>query len=400
MQRYSLGHLADSTLSNALDTVIAHHCASTADVLAHIAEFDARQLYLPAGYPSMYTYCVGQLHLCEQAGFKRIRAARAARRFPEIFSAVAEGRLHLTAVVLLVPYLTEDNAEELLSAATHRSKAQIEQLLVERFPRPDVLAWVAAVPAPSAPSSAAEPVSGQEAKERSPGTVDVYQNSEAAPVAAPAPHASDGAVSRPRVQPLSPQSYAVQFTMSRSAHEKLRYAQELLSHQVPSGDLAQVFERALEALIPQLEKRRFAATSRPRPVGERPSIGRPSTNSRRIPAHVKRAVWRRDGGRCTFVSASGHRCPARTRLEFDHIHEFGRGGQAMVSGIRLRCRAHNQYEAERTYGREFMRQKRLAAADARTIAKTGASAGRVRATGAEQDVAAARAVADAPSAGG
>jgi len=65
------------------------------------------------------------------------------------------------------------------------------------------------------------------------------------------------------------------------------------------------------------------------------------------------------------VSEAGNRCPARTGLEFDHIREFARGGEATVSGIRLRCRAHNQFEAERTFGAEFMRQKRIAAAEVR-----------------------------------
>jgi hypothetical protein len=40
-----------------------------------------------------------------------------------------------------------------------------------------------------------------------------------------------------------------------------------------------------------------------------------------------------------------------------------------VTGIRLRCRAHNQYAAECAFGTEFMRRKRLAAAEARAAAK-------------------------------
>jgi len=73
---------------------------------------------------------------------------------------------------------------------------------------------------------------------------------------------------------------------------------------------------------------------------------------------VKRAVWVRDGGQCTFVSDKGHRCEARSSLEWDHIQEFARGGEATVEGIRLRCRAHNQYTAEQTFGAGFMQAKR------------------------------------------
>src|SRR5574342_574860 len=85
---------------------------------------------------------------------------------------------------------------------------------------------------------------------------------------------------------------------------------------------------------------------------------RRSSNPRHIPAQVKRAVWERDGGRCTFVSEAGHRCPARTRLEFDHVEPVARGGRASVGGIRLRCRAHNQYAAECAFGTAFMSHKR------------------------------------------
>ena len=68
-------------------------------------------------------------------------------------------------------------------------------------------------------------------------------------------------------------------------------------------------------------------------------------------------MWERDAGRCTFVSESGHRCEARTRLEFDHVEAVAQGGRATVQGLRLRCRAHNQLEAERAFGRDFMNTK-------------------------------------------
>jgi hypothetical protein len=347
MKCYTLSHLADHTLLRELVTLVAQDRALTAELLAHLAEVDARKLYLPAAYPSMYAYCVGELHLCEQAAFKRILAARTARRFPAIFDAVAQGRLHLSAVVLLAPHLTEDTAEELLAAATHKSKAAIEQLLAERHPRPDVLGSVEAVPASSVTRSTEPCAPGR--GELSPGKVGTH----ATPGPVLAPQTSGHVSDRPKVAPLGSQSFAVQFTMSRRAHDKLRYAQELLGHQVPSGDLAEVFERALDALIERLEKRKFAASPRPRSNGQCPS-----KNPRHIPAQIKRAVWERDRGQCSFVSQTGQRCPARTRLEYDHVDPVARGGQATVAGIRLRCRSHNQFEAERTFGTEFMRHKR------------------------------------------
>jgi 5-methylcytosine-specific restriction endonuclease McrA len=145
--------------------------------------------------------------------------------------------------------------------------------------------------------------------------------------------------------------------MDQEAHDDLLYAQALLGHSVPDGDPAQVFARALKTLVAHLEKQKFAKTDRPRPCRE-------SENVRHVPAEVKRTVWERDGGQCTFVSENGHRCDARTRLEFDHVEPVATGGHATVQGLRLRCRAHNQFTAEQAFGRDFMNAKREGSAKA------------------------------------
>ncbi|HTM00987.1 MAG TPA: hypothetical protein VL503_07680, partial [Candidatus Omnitrophota bacterium] len=134
MTQYSLAHLSDAVLLRGLKAILVHERETTAALLAHIAEVDARKLYAPAGYSSMFVYCVEELRLSEDAAAKRIQAARAARRFPVIFTAVAEGRLHLSGVCLLAPHLTPDNLDELVLAATHRRKPEIEELLARHFP--------------------------------------------------------------------------------------------------------------------------------------------------------------------------------------------------------------------------------------------------------------------------
>ena len=223
----------------------------------------------------MFAYCVGVLRLSEEAARKRIHAARAARRFPAIFDAVAEGRLHLCGVVLLAPHLTETTAADLLAAAAGKRKAEIERLLAERFPRSEVLAWVASMPA-----SGAGPVADQ----RAPGRVEGPQlvAGQGAELPQPAPGHVRGAS---RVTPLSSQSYDVQFTMDQEAHALLCEAEELLGHQVASGDVAAVVKRALQELVPRLRKQKFAATDRPRSGQSRPRAGK-----RHIPAADRRAA--------------------------------------------------------------------------------------------------------------
>ena len=148
MKAYSFSHLADRTLVREFVAAVTQNRGSTATLLAYLAEVDHRRLYLPAAHASMYSYCVNELHMSEETAFRRIRVARIARQYPAIFPALAEGRLNLTAVLLLAPHLTPDNADELLAAATHKRKSEIVLLLAERFPKPDVPTLVQAVDGP------------------------------------------------------------------------------------------------------------------------------------------------------------------------------------------------------------------------------------------------------------
>jgi hypothetical protein len=285
---------------------------------------------------------------------------------------VADGRLHLSAVVLLAPHLEQGSADGLIEAATHKSKSEIERLLAERFPKPELRAFVRALPAARGPET-----------EHAPGRVGTELELTAAPVAAGSEHAP-GRV-RPRVTPLAPQRFGLQVTIGQGTHDKLRHAQSLLGNSRVSGDLEQVLDRALDALIERLERRKFAVTGRPR---SRRSAG----EGRALPAEVRRTVWQRDGGRCTFTSDTGHRCEARRFLEFDHIEPVARGGRTTVANVRLRCRAHNQYAAECAFGSEFMHRKRELTRERRLEARETAEAEHARAESAERARAAAERV--------
>src|SRR5205085_3070175 len=132
MDTYELTHLSDPALLRGLADLTGQDRTTTASLLAHLAEVDARKLYLPAACPSMVHYCVRELRLSEDEAYKRVRAARAGREYPAIFVALAEGRLHLSAVVLLAPHLSPVNASELLSACAGKTRFEIQRLLAQR----------------------------------------------------------------------------------------------------------------------------------------------------------------------------------------------------------------------------------------------------------------------------
>src|ERR1700742_2142514 len=91
--------------------------ALSARLLLHLGEVDARGLFREYAYASMFAYCVEELLMSEAEAYLRIYAARLGRQFPLVFELFAHGALHLTAIKLLGPHLTQDNHVQLLARA-------------------------------------------------------------------------------------------------------------------------------------------------------------------------------------------------------------------------------------------------------------------------------------------
>lgn len=138
------------------------------------------------------------------------------------------------------------------------------------------------------------------------------------------------------------ETYTIHVTLSGETLKKLRSAQELLRHTIPDGDIGKIVDRGLTLLLRQLEKQKVGSSRL------RASKG-PSRLSRHIPLRIRREVWKRDGGQCAFVGDQG-RCRERGFLEFHHVEPYAVGGNAIADNLQLRCRAHNQYEAEMFFG--------------------------------------------------
>jgi hypothetical protein len=378
MTTYHLSMMSDVVLTAELSRLAACQRETGAQLVAHLAEFDARRLYLGAGHASLFSYCCKVLRLSEGGAYNRIEAARAASRFPAILEMLAEGSFTLATARLLAPHLTVENAEIVLGAAAFKSKRAVEEIVARLAPQADVPSSIRKLPgrrANSTPAAASEAPSTAAAASEAPATAATVPLVSCSFDGAPPPErdsrdaasnaaelqsipavAQRSASPQPSVTPLAPERYQVRFTASASTYQKLRSAQDLLRHAIPDGDVATIFDRALTLLLEALARRKFAACERPR--RREPSIDgtsrEDSTASRLIPADVKRQVWCRDGGRCAFSGSEGNRCEARGFLEFHHERPFAAGGQASVENISLRCRAHNRYEAG-VYFREIWR---------------------------------------------
>ena len=282
-------------------------------------------MYAALGFTSLFGYCTTVLRLSEDAACTRIAVAVACRRFPVILDHLASGASNLTNIRRLAGKLTPENHQRVLARALHESRDEVEKLLRELDPLPDVPSSVRKAP---------------------PGPQPAFAVSEApaAPVAA-SPHV------RPSVRPLAPQRYHVNLTIGEKTRETLRRAQTLMRREVPDGDLEPILARALDLLVADLERTMFGRTSRTGPG--RPI--RPGTDKAGTPRVTFQAT---SSARCRSVTATGARssrptAAAATRapnLEFHHVRPFAHDGPATVENIALRCRRHNQYEAELAFG--------------------------------------------------
>jgi hypothetical protein len=288
-------HLSDEQLVADLKSVAGRERASTAQLVAHLAEM-----------------------------------------FPVVLDLLDDGSVNLITVRLLATHLTDENHRQLFGAATHLSKRDVEELVARIAPRPDVASSVRKVPVrrPSEPGAPPAPADDR---------------GSAAPLLLPLGPSSTPTVAAlpprpPVVAPLAPDRYEVKFTVSAETREKPRRAQDLLRHAIPTGDPAEIFDRALTLLLEDVARKKFGATPRPRAAR---GVAR---HSRHFPAEVSRAVWLRDEERCAFVAKDGRRCGERGFLELHHLTPYGALGEATVDNIELRCRAHNQYESELFYG--------------------------------------------------
>jgi len=229
-----------------------------------------------------------------------------------VIDELRSGAIHLTGLFVLSRHLTPENADALLSEARGKSRRELERLVARLFPRADVEQRVA-------------PIAG-------PGTGTV------------------GDEFRGRLEPLSASRYRVEFTASTELCDKVERARELLSHSLPSGDLAVLFERALDELIAR-EVRRREGAGVPRKRREL------KAGSRRVPVEVARVVWERDGARCAFINAEGRRCTERRFVTLEHRHPFAWGGPPTTENLCLLCASHNAFTAREAFGQAFMERK-------------------------------------------
>src|SRR5512145_2085813 len=262
-----------------------------AELLLYLSELDCRKLYRIHACPSLFDFLTTRLGQSEDVAYRWMWGARLLRAFPLVYELLASGRLHLSALMLLKPHLTEENHREWLMAAAGKSKREVEKLVAARCPKADVPTRLRKLPepvpsqtggsgkrpfaedtrspvvlsptsesaapfGPATPSEPAAPSGPAETSKRSPAVVAQPSSLEPLPPRCEMPSRAT------KIQPLSEHSYRVVFTASQRLKEKLERAGELVSNTIAPTDLPALVERALDLLIEREERRRYGSRRR------------------------------------------------------------------------------------------------------------------------------------------
>ena len=289
--------LSDDQLLAAIDRFAREEHERMPWFLACLGEADRRSLFVKQGYSSTFDYCIRRLKLSEDEACRRIQAARAAVSRPELLAALADGQLSLTSVSKLAPHVRRADAPEIIARAEGKSMRELEELLAPLCPEPSKRDRVRMIAVTTA-----------------------SQNGEGPPVI------------RPRVE--------FSFQGPPALRDAIERAKELLSNKFPFGDMSDVLFEIVGDYLKRHDPQRVLELGKIAPARGRPSI----------PAGIRRAIWARDGGRCTFIGPEGTRCQSRRTLELDHRKPRALGGGDAIENLRLLCRPHNDAERRRLIG--------------------------------------------------
>ncbi len=349
-------------------------------ILAHLIEIDRRSLYLPRGYSSLFEFCVKHLGYSESTAGRRISIARCIRDYPRIYRLLAEGKTNFSNVAKISRIITPGNSDKLLAGIEGRSAREVDLIVSRHRPKSSIRDHVRPVYVMTelqVPVDATN--TGTSGKAGSGGKSTPNVGSGKSP--------NSGKPTTESRMVLE-QRFKVEFGVDPEFLEKLERVRSLLSTKHHAKlEFGKLFEVLMDEYIERHspESRIRRKTARAKRNAERKngkssqktwqkdqrSSQKPSVppqkreDSRYIPKSVRDEVYARDKGRCTYVAPGGKRCGSKWNLQIDHITPFARSGDNSPGNLRLLCAKHNRLEAERVYGKKFMKQFHEAGHDTR-----------------------------------
>ena len=327
----TITQLSDRELVRETESLRAKEKRLLHKLLGHFGEVDSRKLYRDEGYSSMYAYLRDALGYSEGGAYRRIAVARLVKRYPEVYSALEAGELTLSTASGLAKCSEDESFLSLLERAKGMTSEEVSQLVAKPkvVKRKETVRVVRAVP----PKRAVEP--SAESSLLIEGELEE---------------------STSKMEVMEELGYSVNIHVDGEFMRLYREVKALAGGRSMKDVFGKVLKDYVKRNSPKEKQKRRSASAKATANTESRKVrmikASSSKQTRHIPAPVKDEVFLRDNHQCTFKSDTGNRCCATEHLEVDHIVPFARGGSHDPENLRLLCRAHNQLEAERVFGRE------------------------------------------------
>ena len=362
--------LSDHQLLDQFEKVVLLERGATVGVIVYIAEIYKRQLYAKLGYSSLFGYLQEKFNYSGSGAYRRIQAAKLSLKVPEILEYLEAGKLNLTSISQIEPYLTAQNKTELLDQVLGKTKEEIEYLLSVLFPSKegikvkDTIRRLPVIqkiidPKPTDNGRLNGLAHGHSSNHIA-GRLPPQQKESKLTAAAAVNLEAENKKGTPFME-LSAQyevkevrRVKITFVADETIAQKIEKAKKLLSHKYPQGKLEDILSDALDLLLekkdPAGKPQQKQANAQKSGVSMKSEKALISSESRYIAVNLKREVWKRDQARCTYESAFGKRCDSQQFIQIDHIEPWSLGGTHTQQNLRLLCATHNQFRAQKTFG--------------------------------------------------
>ena len=410
--------LSDSALVAGLENLRGKERKIQLDILLYIVELEKRKLYLLRGYNSLFEFCTRQLGYSRASAYRRIQASKCIGRFPKVANMLLTGELNISIVSLISGILTIENINTIISLVRGKSYRDAEIAIVMYKPietkARDKIKPVSVLEKKSGPDIMTNrdtkntdiclnvETNRRNSNNNNINEIDFSPGADTSSVKETSKEETEGLELK--------QKFKLEFMVDPEFIKKLDRIKSQLSRKYPKGvNFEMLFTVVIdeyldrhspekriqrrekrgadkqnkEAMFIDKEKdRNKAKASRDKQalktkgvsskqkenIKKRQKINKDTANgnnnrlrtnkerTRNIPAAVRDKVFKRDGGKCTFAGNNGNRCNSTWNLQIDHIVPFAKGGDNSLENLRLLCERHNKLEAERAYGKEFMKR--------------------------------------------
>lgn len=305
--------MTNRELGEKLENRIHQERRMTNEVLHLIVMALDRRAYLEFGYPSMFEWLVKGFGYSHSAAFRRIEAAKLIRSVPTVTAKLEAGEVNLSTV----------------------SKVQTVIRALER---------IVGRPVSSEEKSAAiAKIEGQSYRETEQTLLGLY------------PEGAES-LKQERHSVVDANTIRHSMNLSNETAANIKRAKEVLSHKFPQATDAQIFDYALSFMLDRVDP------LRKKPKDPSTQLAAESASKRvtkKISAPVRRSIIQSAQGSCTYKDPhTGRTCGSRHQIQIDHIIPKAMGGSDEPENLRVRCREHNLFEAERVFGRNKMEEFR------------------------------------------